>query len=257
MRRGLEALAPEGQVAYLAAELRKSDPDRYLCALLAPAERRAAVIALGLLDRELARVPDLVSQPMAGLIRYQWWREAIDEAAAGRPRQQPLVEELAAAIGRGWVAAPALQQLIDAREPLLDGTTGTEVAAIEAFARATAGALQALIYRALGGTSAHEAEAATAIGTGLGLLGMARAVEVEATAREQSAAEAAGSLAARATHLLRGGRAAAGRPAQAQMAAFLPAGLALARLRRWPELADRRSALAPLTLAARVVLRRP
>ena len=52
-------------------------------------------------------------------------------------------------------------------------------------------------------------------------------------------------------------RAAAGRPAQAQMAAFLPAGLALARLRRWPELADRRSALAPLTLAARVVLRRP
>ena len=90
-------------MAYLAAELRKSDPDRYLCALLVPAERRAVVMAMVFLDHELARVPELVSQPMAGLIRYQWWREAIDEAAAGRPREQPVVEELAAASGgAGW-----------------------------------------------------------------------------------------------------------------------------------------------------------
>ena len=55
------------------------------------------------------------------------------------------------------MAASALQQLIDAREPLLDGTTGTEPAAVEAFARTTAGALQGLIYRALGGAE-REAE---------------------------------------------------------------------------------------------------
>ena len=245
---------------YLAAELRKRDPDRYLCALLAPKERRAAVIALLLLDRELARVPKLVTQPMAGMIRFQWWREAIDEAAtAGQPRQQPLVEELAAAIGRGWVEAPALQGLIDAREPLLDGTTGTTTAAVEAFARATAGALQLLVYRALGGVVAREAEAAVTIGTGLGLAGVARAVAAEATARGQTAEVAAstGALVARAAGLLRGGRAAAGRPAQARMAAFLPAVLAEARLRRWPDMADRPPVLAPVTLLARAMLRRP
>ena len=134
--RGWKALilGARGTAAYLAAEARKSDPDRYLCALLAPADRRAAVMAMVFRPRAGAGARGLVSQPVAGLIRYQWWREAIDEASAGRPRQQPVVEELAAAISRGWVAASALQQLIDAREPLLDGTTGTTPAAVEAFA---------------------------------------------------------------------------------------------------------------------------
>jgi phytoene/squalene synthetase len=252
-------LAPEERAAYLAAEARKSDPDRYLCALLAPTDRRAAVMAMILLDHELARVPELVSQPVAGLIRYQWWREAIDEASAGRPRQQPVVEELAAAISRDWVAASALQQLIDAREPLLDGTTGTTPAAVEAFARTTAGALQGLIYRSLGGKAEREADAAVTIGTGTGLLGVARALAREAAEREQrvEVEGASRELVARAADLLRGGRAAAGRPARRQMAAFLPAVLAEARLRHWPQRAERLPALAPLVLVARAMLRRP
>ena len=83
---------------YLLAETQRLDPDRYLCALFAPADRREPLLALAVLGRQLARVPHIVTQPMAGLIRYQWWRDAIDEAAAGRPREQPVVEGLAAGL---------------------------------------------------------------------------------------------------------------------------------------------------------------
>ena len=97
------------------------------------------------------------------------------------------------------------------------------------------------------------------IGTAMGLLAVARAVAVEATERRQAAEveSLSRALPARAADLLQGGRAAAGRPARGQMAAFLPAVLAEARLRRWPDQAEWRPALAPLSLVARVVLRRP
>ena len=251
--------ADEGS-SYLLAETKRRDPDRYLCALFAPADRRDSVLALVLFNDELARIPIVVTQPMTGLIRLQWWRDALDElAAGGRPRRHPVVEALADLLVKGHAAPHALHAMIDAREPALDGTTGTETAAVEAFARTTAGALQGLIYRALGGAVPREAEAAVMIGTATGLLAMARAVAVEATERRQAAEveSLSRTLLARAADLLQGGRAAAGRPARERMAAFLPAVLAEARLRRWPDQAERRLVLAPLSLLARVVLRRP
>ena len=171
---------PLERSTYLATEARKSDPDRYLCALFAPPERRDAVLGLVLFHHELARVAEIVSQPMAGLIRYQWWREAVAEAAAGQPpRQHPVVLELATALDRGWVAEAGLLALIDAREPALERLGASDPAELEAFAAATSGALQALIYRALGGEDAAEESAARAIGTALGLVGMARALGLE------------------------------------------------------------------------------
>ena len=73
------------RVDYLLGRGAAGDPDRYLCALFAPEPRREPLLALVLLHRELARVPARVTNPMAGLIRYQWWRDAVAEAAAGRP----------------------------------------------------------------------------------------------------------------------------------------------------------------------------
>ena len=105
---------------YLLAETQRLDPDRYLCALFAPADRREPLLALSVLGRQLARVPHIVTQPMAGLIRYQWWRDAIDEAAAGRPREQPVVEGLAAGLRPGRLRVDALQALVDAYEAQLE-----------------------------------------------------------------------------------------------------------------------------------------
>ena len=133
-----QTLEADERSTYLAEEARRCDPDRYLCALLSPAGRRDAVLGLILFNHELARIPELVSQPMAGMIRYQWWRDALDEISAGKPaRQHPIVSELAVGIARGWIDAAVLQQMIDAREPALAEAAGGDPAEIERFVAAT------------------------------------------------------------------------------------------------------------------------
>jgi 15-cis-phytoene synthase len=263
---------PGERSTYLAGEARLRDPDRYLCALFAPAAHRDAFLGLVLFNHELARIPGAVNQPVAGYIRYQWWREAVDELAAGKPaRRHPVVAELAAALERGWAAPDQLRALVEAREQALEQVEVRDLAALELYVAGTSGALQALLYAALGGRGAGEADAATSIGTAFGLLGVAGAVSGEA-AEGRPEAGASGHLAQanramldRAESLLRAGRERAGRPPREHMAAFLLVPLArhhLARIRRRgagappaPELAW--PALAPLRLLARTLARRP
>ncbi len=270
-------MRPEERSTYLAGEARRRDPDRYLCALFAPAARRDAFLGLVLFNHELARVPGAVSQPMAGYIRYQWWREAIDELAAGKPaRRHPVVAELAAALGQGRAAPDGLRALVDAREQALEQVDTRDPVALERYAAGTSGALQALLYAALGGHGAGEADAATRIGTAFGLLGFAHAVAHEAEGRPDAGAsgeltQATWAMLDRAEDLLRAGRERVGRPPREHMAAFLLASLARHHLRRIrrrgagappapasapePELAW--PPLAPLRLLARTLARRP
>ena len=272
-------MAPEERSTYLANEARACDPDRYLCALLGPAARRDALFGLILFNHELARIPDVVTQPVAGLIRYQWWRDAIDEIMTGRPpRQHPVVIELARTIGRGWVDAAALLALIDAREPALGQAVAGDPADVERFVAATSGSLQRLTYATLGGLEPWAAEAAGELGTAFGLVGILRAVAHEVLERPRSGSGApaptdpaggeAGlisALAARSDELQRRGRQRAGRPRREHMAAFLPAALArnyLKQLRAAGNDPSRAAALRrptrmPIALAARMLLRRP
>jgi phytoene synthase len=218
---------------YLLAETRRLDPDRYLCALFAPVDRREPLLALAVLGRELARVPHIVTQPMAGLIRYQWWRDAIDEAAAGRPREQPVVEGLAAGLRPGWLRVDALQALVDAYEAELEAAGS---AGAEAQQEATSGALQELAASSLGPATADQQAAARRIGTAMGL--------VEAVAQGEDR-----SLLDRACELLTEARRLAPRPPRQLLSAFLPARLAAARARRLQEgQAGERPPLAALDL---------
>jgi phytoene synthase len=66
--------------------VREADRDRYLSVLFAPADRRAALLALYAFNVEVARIRDVVREPMPGEIRLQWWRDAIlSGEAAGHP----------------------------------------------------------------------------------------------------------------------------------------------------------------------------
>jgi len=74
----------------LAALVRRHDRDRYQTALFAPADRREAMFALYAFNYEIARVREIVTQPMLGQIRLQWWREIVDArlSAARRARMR-------------------------------------------------------------------------------------------------------------------------------------------------------------------------
>lgn len=82
----------------LAERLRAADLDRYLATLYAPAEARASLFALYALDLELAEVVRTTTQPMVGLIRLAWWREALEKLDRAPPPAQPLLIALAKSV---------------------------------------------------------------------------------------------------------------------------------------------------------------
>ncbi len=57
--------------------LKDLDPARYLSCLYLPASARDDIATLWAFDAEIARIPSLVSEPMPGEIRVQWWRDLI------------------------------------------------------------------------------------------------------------------------------------------------------------------------------------
>ena len=96
-------------------QLREADRERYLSVLFAPEDRRAALATLFLFNAETARLRDLVSEPMPGEIRLQWWREVIGGERAEEARQNPLAAALLDAIVAHDLPASAFDNLLEAR----------------------------------------------------------------------------------------------------------------------------------------------
>jgi phytoene synthase len=133
---------------------RARDPDRALAAAFAPPARREALSALICFDHELARARAAAREPMAALIRLQWWRDAIAEAAESRPpRRHEVAEPLARLVAAGVFDAAALTAMVDAREAEAEGGMPTR-AAFRAWARGTAGGVAVASARLLGAPSA-------------------------------------------------------------------------------------------------------
>jgi len=129
--------------------IRKTDADRLLLAELAPAGRRPALWALAAFNWEVARIPERVSEPMLGMIRRQWWRDAWVEIADGRPRRHPVAEALADAHAATPFDLAAIERLLDAREKEQDGPPA-DLTDLVARAEATGGGLARLEATALG-----------------------------------------------------------------------------------------------------------
>ena len=126
----------------LDALVRRVDPDRWLSSrFIADPKARADVIALYAFNYELARVAGGVSNALMGEIRLTWWREAMEEVAAGQPaRKHPTVAAVTAA---GYPLA-ALAEMAEARMADLDAAPFADEAQVLAYVDATAGAVMML-----------------------------------------------------------------------------------------------------------------
>ncbi|HEY0301715.1 MAG TPA: squalene/phytoene synthase family protein [Rhizomicrobium sp.] len=131
--------------------VRRSDPDRYLSALFAPADRRPHLLALYAFNVEIARVADTVREPMMGEIRLEWWRETLAGARAGLPRNHDVARALAALLARVDLPAELFEAMIVARSFDASSEAFADRAAVEAYCDATSGNLMRLAARILGG----------------------------------------------------------------------------------------------------------
>ena len=92
--------------------VRRHDRDRYVADLFAPAATREHLFALHAFNAEMARIRDIVSDPMLGEIRLQWWRDAIENRSAGG---HPIASALIETIDTFNLPTAAFTRLIDAR----------------------------------------------------------------------------------------------------------------------------------------------
>jgi phytoene synthase len=95
------------------------EPDRYLAALLAPAEIQADLAAIAAFSGELRKIAQSAREPLVGQIKLQWWRDALARLAAGEASGHPVGEELAETARRRALPWAELGGLIDAHESML------------------------------------------------------------------------------------------------------------------------------------------
>jgi NADH dehydrogenase [ubiquinone] 1 alpha subcomplex assembly factor 6 len=174
---------PPPDESSLADLVRRHDRDRYQTALFAPAERRGALLALYAFNYEIARVREIVSEPMLGQIRLQWWREVLDAAYAGTPpRSHPVVVPLAAAIREFELSRGYFDRLIDSRERDLADVPPASLAILEAYAEESSASLIHLALEVLGMRPPALDAVARHVGIGYALTGLLRAMRFHAQA---------------------------------------------------------------------------
>src|ERR1700749_1787963 len=105
----------EALASRLGASVRAADPDRYFSALFAPAPLRPALLALYAFNHEVARIAETVREPMLGAIRLEWWRETVEQAARGAPRNHDVARGLADLLAAHTLDPAMLEGIIAAR----------------------------------------------------------------------------------------------------------------------------------------------
>ena len=157
------ARARDDAYAHCEAVVRAADKDRYVATLFAPAARRRHLHALHAFAAEIGRVRDAAREPMPGELRLQWWREAL--AGKGEAAANPVAAALLDTIAACALPTEPLLALIDAHGFELYDEPMASLAALEAYAQATAGTLFALGAKILdGGDVAAAAPAGIAYG---------------------------------------------------------------------------------------------
>ncbi len=162
--------------------VRDVDKDRYLASLFAPAGRRPHLFALYAFSFEIARVREVVSDPLPGEVRLQWWRDLLQGDARGDAKAHPIAAALIDTIRRFGLPRAPFVSLIDARIFDLYDDPMPTIADLEGYCGETCSALIRLASLVLakgdGGAAGSDpggAEAAGHAGCAYAITGLLRA----------------------------------------------------------------------------------
>ncbi|BCP53183.1 phytoene synthase [Kaistia sp. 32K] len=167
--------------ALCADEVRAHDRDRFLADLFAPEAKRRYLFALHAFNLEVTRVRELVSDPMPGEIRLQWWRDVLAGQARGDVAGHPVAAALLETIGLNDLPRAAFDNLVAAHIFDLYNDPMPTLTDLEGYAGETASALIQLGALVLaGGQDPRTAEAAGHAGVAQALTGLMRALPYHA-----------------------------------------------------------------------------
>lgn len=171
--------------AACSAHVRALDPDRYLACLFAPKASRGPLFSLYAFNAEIARIREIVSEPMPGEIRHQWWREALSCCGAEAAAQNPIAAALVDTLNRYRLPPEPLLTLIEARGfDLYDDPMPTWLD-LEGYCGETSSALTRLATLILaGGEDTGSADLCGYGGAAYAMTGLLRAFPIHARRRQ-------------------------------------------------------------------------
>ncbi|WP_022722273.1 phytoene/squalene synthase family protein [Rhodopseudomonas sp. B29] len=136
--------------AFCADLVRSHDFDRYAATLFVDAVSRRALLALYAFNIEIERVRGLVSQPLPGEIRLQYWTDLLAGNAHGGTEGNPVAVELLSAVEAYQLPRETLTRLIEAHLFDLYNDPMPDMDVLSAHLSETEGALFVLAARILG-----------------------------------------------------------------------------------------------------------
>lgn len=173
-------------LSYSGQEVRKYDNDRFLTSLFAPAERREALFALYAFNLEIAKTREVVTEPVLGQMRLQFWRDGIEAVyEGGAIPKHAVMEPLAAAAKEHGLTRAHFDRLIDAREADLDDTPPASIECLVNYAEVTGAPLVHLALETLGVRDEAARRAGRHVGIAYALTGILRAVPFHARQQRQ------------------------------------------------------------------------
>jgi NADH dehydrogenase [ubiquinone] 1 alpha subcomplex assembly factor 6 len=169
-------------LGYCGQLVKAQDGDRFLLSMFAPPDRREALWALFAFNLEIAKTREVVSETQLGLIRLQWWREAIGKIYdSGEVLEHEVIKPLAAAINAYDLPRDQFETLIYAREFDLEDTLPGNIEGLLNYADFTSAPLLMLALKICDVNT--DAEPVRPVAVNYALVGILRAVPFHARSR--------------------------------------------------------------------------
>ncbi len=154
-----------------------ADRDRYLASLFADSRHRPFLLALYAFNAEIARVRDMVSEPLPGEVRLQWWRDFLNGVEHGSASANPVAAALAETVSTYNLPKEALVAMVEARTFDLYDDQMPSLNDLEGYAGETSSALIQLACLVLnGGDDPDTGEIAGHAGVAYALAGLMRSL---------------------------------------------------------------------------------
>lgn len=172
--------------AYVHCEalVRSADKERFLASLFAPPELRPHLFALYAFNIEIARVREVVHEPLAGEIRLRWWIGALSGEGRGEVLAHPVAAALLDSLERRQVSAQPLLELIEARQFDLSTEPMATTADFQSYMRRTCSGLIATAANLLGADAEATVQLAEPAGLAYALAMLLNALAPHAARRQ-------------------------------------------------------------------------
>ena len=161
---------------------RKYDAPSYTLLAFVPPTSQSAYLAIRAFNIEIARIPDTVSTPQVGALRYQFWKDNITKALQGIPSKHPVPLLLAAAAdslddrskGTAKFSKSWFIRVTSTREQYMNNNPYISLSALESYAENTYSTLLYLSLQSLPMASVTADHVASHIGKAAGISAVLR-----------------------------------------------------------------------------------